>query len=156
LAEEEEQRQIAPADGPQVPRPAREEVKAVPKCTIEGVGYLLECWACRLVGKVAIYVGETSRSPYQRGRGHQKEVNEAKRSHPMVTHFQETHQEQKQTILMRTVRNTNTALERQVWESVLIDRLSRKEGVDCLNLRSEWGKSRKPFLMNGAKSQSFL
>ena len=44
LAEEEEQRQIAPADGPQVPRPAREAVKAVPKCTMEGAGYLLECW----------------------------------------------------------------------------------------------------------------
>ena len=84
-----------------------------------------------------------------------KEIVEAKRSHPMVGHFQEIHKGQRQTVLMRTVRNTNTALERQVWESVIIDRLSRKEGVDCLNQRSEWGKSRKRFLMNGARIQSY-
>ena len=153
LKEEEEKRQIAPEGTPTVPRPGKEEMKAVPKCTMEGAGYLLECWTCRLEGKVARYVGETSRSPYQRGQEHQKEICEAKRSHPMVGHFLDVHRGQRQVVLMRTVRNTNTALERQVWESVIIDRLSRKEGVDCLNQRSEWGKSRKPFLMNGAGTQ---
>ena len=53
LAGEEEKRKIVPGDGPQIPKPAKEDVKAVPKCTMEGAGYLLECWACRLVGKAA-------------------------------------------------------------------------------------------------------
>ena len=44
----------------------------------------------------------------------------------MVGHFLDVHRGQRQVVLMRTVRNTNTALERQVWESVIIDRLSRK------------------------------
>ena len=81
---------------------------------MEGAGYLLECWECRLSGQEAKYVGETSRSTYQRGREHQKEVDEAKRSHPLVSHFQKVHQGNKQIILMRTVRETRTAMERQV------------------------------------------
>ena len=57
-------REIVPGEGPQLPRPAKEDVKAAPKGTMEGEGYLIECWTCRLVGKVAKYGGENSRSPY--------------------------------------------------------------------------------------------
>ena len=97
-------------------------------------------------GKEAKYVGETSRSPYQRGHEHQKVIDEAKTSHPLVSHFQEVHQGTQQPILMRIVRETQTALERQVWESVIIDRVSRKGGEVCLNLKSEWGGTLKPSL----------
>ena len=38
-----------------------------------------------------------------------------------------------------------TALERQVWESVNIDRLSTNPR-SCLNLKSQWGLSQTPFL----------
>ena len=48
----------------------------------------------------AVYVGETSRSPYQRGKEHQEEVDLTKKVHPLVIHFQEVHNEEKQAILM--------------------------------------------------------
>ena len=47
---------------------------------------------------------------------------------------------------MRTLTLPRTALERQIWESVWIDRLSTKPEA-CLNLKSEWGQSQTPHLM---------
>ena len=46
---------------------------------------------------------------------------------------------------MRTVKQARTALEWQVWESVMIDRLSHKL-EDCMNLKREWGQSKSPSL----------
>ena len=83
-----------------------------PGCTKEGVGYILKCWRCRRDSKKVQYKKETLRSPYQRGREHKKEVIEAKKFHPLVMYFGEVHGGERQTILMRTVRETNTALER--------------------------------------------
>ena len=43
----------------------------------------------------------------------------------------------------RTIFLPRTALGRQVWESVMIDKLSTKPH-QCLNLKTEWGQSRTP------------
>ena len=51
---------------------------------------------------------------------------------------------------MWTVKAARTALERQVWESVQIDRLSLK-GDTCLNLKTEWGSTNTPSLENKAR-----
>ena len=40
-----------------------------------------------------------------------------------------------------------TALEKQIWESVAIDRLSSHSPSSYLNLKSEWGQSRMPALI---------
>ena len=124
LSTEEDSRKSG--EGPPMPRPGKEETLSVPKCTGEGIGYYLECWTCRLQGKEIKYVGESSRSAFQRGKEHSKEIGEARKTHPMTQHFQEKHQGQQQEVLMRTVRQARTALEWQVWESVMIDRLSPK------------------------------
>ena len=93
LQQEAEEREIAKEGCLILPRPGKEEMKAAPKCTSEGAGYMIECWTCRKEGKKAAYVGETSRSPYQRGKEHLKEVNEVrKKSHPLVCHFEESHE----------------------------------------------------------------
>ena len=47
---------------------------------------------------------------------------------------------------MRTVKQARTALERQVLESVIIDKLSHKVEA-CLNLKNEWGHSKNPSLL---------
>ena len=60
------------------------------------------------------------------------------KTHPMVSYFLEFHQIRRQKIIMRTVKTMSTALKRQEWESVLIDRLSMK-GSACVYLKSEWG-----------------
>ena len=68
----------------------------------------------------------------------------------MVCHFEENHGGICQTLLMRTLKETRTALERQAWESVMIDRLARSP-QQCLNLKNEWSLSRKPALENRGK-----
>ena len=72
LKEEMELRDISREGQPPLPRPGRDEVTIAPKCTSEGAGYAIECWPCRLGGKKAVYIGETSRSPYQCGKEHHK------------------------------------------------------------------------------------
>ena len=47
---------------------------------------------------------------------------------------------------MRVVKQTETATERQVWESVKIDSMTEKDPKNCLNLKSEWGLSKNPSL----------
>ena len=51
---------------------------------------------------------------------------------------------------MRTLKECRTALERQAWESVMIDRLT-KNPEQCLNLKNEWGLSKKPALETKAR-----
>ena len=146
LACEEAERPEPKPGEPALPRPSREQVRASPKCTSEGFGYKIECWPCRLIGKTFAYIGESSRSPYQRGREHCQEISLGKRTHLLVLHYEEVHQGSEQQILIRVVVNRRTALERQTWESVKIDRMTETNQTGCLNLKSEWGQSKNPSL----------
>ena len=47
---------------------------------------------------------------------------------------------------MRTVREANMALERQVWEYLKIDSMLARDLWSCLNLKNEWGHSKNPSL----------
>ena len=69
-----------------------------------------------------------------------------KKTHPLNIHFSEVHQGQQQEVLLRVIKKAQTALSRQVWESVLID--SQPDPSLCLNLKSEWGGSRDPTLVH--------
>ena len=84
------------------------------------------------------YIGELSTSPYQRAREHYREIINGKKTHPLVIHFKEVHNGMEQEVLFRTIMHARTALERQVWESVHIDRLSHNP-QQCHNLKTEWG-----------------
>ena len=74
LMSEEAQRPLPGPGQPITPRPSREDKIAYPKCTTEGIGYAVECWTCRLQGETYRYIGESSRSAYQRALEHWKEV----------------------------------------------------------------------------------
>ena len=147
LAGELEERPLPELGKPELPRPSKEDTFTFPKCTTEGAGYSLECWECRLIGKKYMYIGETSRSPYQRGKEHENDVEGGKKNHPMTIHFKEKHQGRRQRIIMRVIATPKTSLARQIWESVKIDTLSGDMEA-CLNLKSEWGLSRTPGLQN--------
>lgn len=116
LASEEALRPLPGPGQPAAPRPSREDTMALPKCTTEGIGYVIECWPCRLQGKTYRYIGETSRSAYQRAQEHWKEIQAGKKTHPLVDHFLELHQGTTQEVLFRTLATFQTALQRQVWE----------------------------------------
>ena len=104
LLMEEEQRPLPEPGQPVIPRPSKEDLIALPKCTTEGVGYVLECWPCRLQGLKFRYVGETSRSGHQRAAEHQAEISAGKKTHPMEIYIDESYQGIQQEILMRIVK----------------------------------------------------
>ena len=69
-----------------------------------------------------------------------------KQSHPLVIHSEEEHNGRKLKLLMRVVRQSKTALERQIWESVAIDSLYAKDSKGCLNGKNEQGHSKNTSL----------
>ena len=149
LASEEGLHPIPDPGQPAAPRPSREDTIALPKCTTEGIAYVMECWTCRLAGKSYRYIGETSRSGHQRGTEHWKEIVAGKKTHPMVEHFSDHHEGQQQEVLYRIVAQFQKALERQVWESVEIDSTISTLGLNnCLNSKTEWGMSKDPALIS--------
>ena len=77
-----------------------------------------------------------------------KEILAGKKTHPMVDHFREEHSGHLQEVLFRTIGQFQTALERQVWESVEIDYTTASIGLHCLNSKTEWGSSNDPALAN--------
>ena len=79
-------------------------------------------------------MGETSRSSYQRGVEHERDIAGGVLSHPMVLHFWEEHQGRHQEYIMRTISKHQSPLEWQVVESVNINVGMRKQ-EECLNLR---------------------
>ena len=112
---------------------------SIPSCTSESVNYILECYTCRKAGEKRAYYGETSRSPYQRGKEHLREVEEGVISHPLVLHFWEEHRGRRQPIMMRVTSSHLKPLERQVTESVNI-LAGNKNLKESLNLKSEYAK----------------
>ena len=63
----------------------------------------------------------------------------------MVQHFIEEHDGMEQDIVFRITRKHKTPLDRQIWESVYIEELSKDPNV-CLNLKNEWAGSKIPGL----------
>ena len=61
-----------------------------------------------------------------------------KKTHPLVDNFEEKHQGNPQFILMRILMQAETAMQRQIWESVNIDSRAEETKVGGLNLKSEW------------------
>ena len=82
LLTEEAERPVPTPGQPVAPRPAREDLIALPKCTTEGIGYIMECWPCRLQGQKYRYIGESSRSGNQRASEHMAEIHAGRRPIP--------------------------------------------------------------------------
>ena len=67
----------------------------------------------------------------------------------MVEHFGDHHQGIPQETLFQTIASFQTALQRQVWESVEIDSKTNSIGFHaCLNHKTEWGSSKDPVLVH--------
>ena len=109
------------------------------------MNYILECITCRKEGVRRAYLGETSRSSYQRGREHIKKILKGMATHPMIIHSLEEHGGEAQPVLMRTLYSHLTAMDRQVQEYLNILQEARKQG-QCLNLKSEWAGPKIPGL----------
>ena len=92
------------------------------------------------------YIGETSRSAYERGLEHQKDLDDLKIESHMLKHYIENHENEKIEDMefgMKIVRKPRTAFNRQVAESVLIQ---SNKNHHILNSKSEYNQCALPRL----------
>ena len=93
------------------------------------------------------YIGESSRSAYERGIEHQNDWENLKDDSHMVKHYIECHEEEEMEEMifgMRIVKAHKTAFTRQISESVIIQ--SEKQKHVLLNLKSEYNRCALPRL----------
>ena len=77
-----------------------------------------------------IYVGETNRSAYERGKEHQSDITACKTSSHMLRHLLGEHEDEEKDWAsiefgMKIIKTTRTAFERQILESVTIQKERR-------------------------------
>ena len=95
-----------------------------------------------------IYIGETNRSPYERGLEHQNDIAACKTSSHMLRHLLDQHEDEEEEwdnikFGMRVLKTTRTAFERQILESVLIQK-ARQHNI--MNAKSEYNRCALPRL----------
>ena len=95
-----------------------------------------------------IYIGESNRSPYERGLEHQDDITYCKTSSHMLRHLLEAHEEEEEDwdkvkFSMKVIKYSRTAFDRQIQESVEIQR-ARKHRI--MNVKSEYNRCAIPRL----------
>ena len=100
------------------------------------------------IEKRFIYVGETNRNAYERGIEHQADIKACKTSSHMLRHLLGEHEEEEEEWAgiefgMKIVKTTRTAFERQILESVTIQKERRHH---LMNSKSEYNRCALPRL----------
>ena len=114
------------------------------------------CTLCEGQGKVRRYIGESSRSLWERNNNHQLDaLNRAKLSH-MRAHMAEAHPKEMRDILdvfrMTSIKKCSSAMQRQVREALEI---SADSTGKLLNLQEEYNRCILPSLFaKGPPSQT--
>ena len=106
------------------------------QCRSQSVTYEIACKGCD-----SIYVGETSRSGYDRGKEHWNAFRSGNKTSVLKTHYDEKHQGAEQGFVMN-ITNTfkNDPMLRQITEAVKI----RRAGKETMNGKTEWNTIRIP------------
>ena len=96
-----------------------------------------------------LYIGETNISPYERSLEHQSDIGACKTSSHMLRHLLEVHEEEEedwQNIKwgMRVIKSTRSAFERQIMESVEIQKARKTSRI--MNAKSEYNRCALPRL----------
>ena len=110
-------------------------------CRKEGITYSITCYTCQKSGKVAKYLGETSRTCYLKGIEHMEGRAACKEDNPLYKHDQLYHQIHQDggEYYMEMDRQFLRPLQRQTREMVLIE-MSK---IDILlNSKSEYNGSK--------------
>ena len=100
--------------------------------------YKIQCMECKRIGIEAHYIGESSRSGFQRAEEHQTGLRNMDKESPLVKHQLEFHPEV-QNFEMTVIKEHRKALQRQVMEAIMIEK-SKAEVL--INNKSEWARSK--------------
>ena len=93
-------------------------------CNRENIVYRGQCVTCKGLGKEAVYIGETSRSGYVRGKQHLEAIrdHEKNQSNAFAKHKREPHNNEETQFKLEIIAYHKTPLERQIREAVEIVR----------------------------------
>ena len=107
--------------------------------------YTIHCLECRRTGRDVEYVGETSRTTFERGIEHLNDLENEVSGKPLWEHVKEDHggRVDRSWFKMSMVMKHQTALQRQIREALAIE--GSKADV-VLNKKGEWNGSRIPSL----------
>ena len=118
----------------------------------QGALYLMTCQKCQREGRQAYYVGETARTPYDRGVEHFTAMKKGNTESPMVEHEEEYHGGLQPDFTMEVIGNPASNIQRQLGEYHQMLKYGDK-GV-LLNRRGEWGQNLPPQLQIQENSSS--
>ena len=109
------------------------------KCRLNNVNYKIECLLCP-EGNRPVYIGETSRNIYTRGKEHVRSgrrIGDTNMESCFVKkHMAEMHEGSKSRFSAKVTHRNRDCLSRQVREGILI----RKSSGNTMNTRSEWSQ----------------
>ena len=115
-------------------------------CSQENILYKLSCVPCLEEGGTsACYIGESSRSAFQRGAEHARGASKGCPKNPLVKHHLDSHPDlpEPPPFKMEIMRTFRKPLERMIAEAIEIE--AGKYDV-TMNSKGEWGSSRLPRL----------
>ena len=103
--------------------------------------YRVICQECELSQTKAEYTGESSRTPYLRGREHLEGLARKCEKNPLWKHCAQFHEGRKAKFRMKVLRSHRAPLSRQIQEGVEIENSTAKI---IMNSKGEWNGSRIP------------
>ena len=114
-------------------------------CRQRNVSYRTDCLECKIVGKEAFYLGESSRTAFERGVEHNGDFETEKEDSHMFKHqiIEHGDLERKVKFSMKVLRSHKSAFHRQIHEAVIIE---MNETKNLLNSKSEYSRCRIPRL----------
>ena len=115
------------------------------KCMRQGCIYLMTCMMCEKEGRHSYYIGESARTPYDRGHEHLSAIRRLQKESPLVEHFTEDHSGQTPDFEMKIIGTPTSNILRQTGEYQHM--LKYSELGNLLNRRGEWGQNLPPKLV---------
>jgi hypothetical protein len=106
-------------------------------CDKPGIGYRQTCENCERKGKSATYEGESSRTAYQRGAEHDKELEKKSEDSPLWKHSSIHHPDETATFKMEVTGKHRTVLVRMCDEIV---RIKTSNSNVLMNSKNDWNQ----------------
>ena len=111
---------------------------------VQKITYRVVCNHYTKAGRKSEYIGESSRTGYDRGADHFKALTNKDQTNPLVEHWQDSHQGVDWDFSMTIIKVHDSALQRQVAEGFAIGNF---KGDTLLNRKGEWGNNLPPKLI---------
>ena len=112
----------------------------------------MTCRICTNEGreKQTVYIGESARTPFDRGAEHLKLMEREDKESPAVEHTMEMHPGQETSFSMEVISLPKTTLPRQAMEG---HHIRLNEGQNLINRCGEWGQNLPPKMIIEGQDQ---